>query len=220
MTTVMLVDDQEIIRAGLRTIIDAQYDLAVVAEAADGFAALTALETTVPDVLLMDLRMPGIDGIETVRRVRRTVPQATMRILVLTTFEQEENVLAAIRAGADGFLSKGAGPAELADAIRRAAAGDRAFSPGAAGALADHVAKDRAIAVDPVMADRLATLTPRELEVVQALVSGLDSGEIAETLFLSPYTVKTHTNRAMAKIGARDRGQLVSAAVRGGLLPS
>ena len=219
MIRVMLVDDQEMIRAGLRSIIGAHPELEVVAEAGDGLAVLRQLDDAQPDVVLMDLRMPGIDGVEATRRIRLTRAPEQVRILVLTTFDQDENVLRALRAGADGFLSKGAGPVELTDAIVAVAAGDRALSPTAVSALVDHVVQQRAVDVDPVLTARFAELTPREREVVRAIASGLDNAEIAEQFFLSPFTVKTHANRAMTKVGARDRGQLVAMAVRAGLTP-
>ena len=219
MIRVMLVDDQEMIRTGLRTIIGAHPDLEVVAEAADGLAVLRQLDTVRPDVVLMDIRMPGIDGVEATRRIRLTAPPEQLRILVLTTFDQDENVLQALRAGADGFLSKGAGPVELTGAILQVAAGSRALSPGAVDAVVDHVVDQRAIAVDPALAARFAELTPREREVVGAIVSGLDNAQIAEQFYLSPFTVKTHANRAMVKVGARDRAQLVTLAIRAGIHP-
>jgi DNA-binding NarL/FixJ family response regulator len=216
---VMLVDDQEMIRTGLRSIIGAHPELEVVAEAGDGLAVLRQLDDAQPDVVLMDLRMPGIDGVEATRRIRLTRPAEQLRILVLTTFDQDENVLRALRAGADGFLSKGAGPTELTDAILAVAAGDRALSPSAVSAVVEHVVQQRAVDVDPALAARFAQLTPREREVVGAIASGLDNAEIAERFFLSPFTVKTHANRAMTKVGARDRGQLVAMAVRAGITP-
>jgi DNA-binding NarL/FixJ family response regulator len=214
---VMLVDDQEMLRAGLRVIIDAQPELSVAAEAGDGHAALRRLQHTEVDVVLMDLNMPGIDGVETVRRLRATHGPDAPRILVLTTFDQDANVLAALRAGADGFLGKGAGPAELADAIREVAAGRHALSPTAIDALVSHAADDPAPAPDPEKQALLAELTPRELEVVGLIVEGLDNREIGARMFISPLTVKTHANRAMTKVGARDRAQLVSIAVQAGL---
>jgi DNA-binding NarL/FixJ family response regulator len=216
---VMLVDDQEMIRAGLRTIVGAHPDLEVVAEAADGLAVLRDLEDLEVDVVLMDIRMPGIDGVEATRRIRLTRPPEQLRILVLTTFDQDDNVLAALRAGADGFLSKGAGPSELTGAIVQVAAGARALSSGAVDAVVDHVVDQRVIAVDPALASRFAELTPREREVVGAIVTGLDNAQIAEQFFLSPFTVKTHANRAMVKVGARDRAQLVTLAIRAGIHP-
>ena len=219
MIRVAIVDDQEMIRVGLRTIIDAHPSLTVVAEAADGIAALRLLEKADVDLLLLDLRMPGIDGVEVIRRLRRDDGSANLRILVLTTFDQDENVLNALKAGADGFLGKGAGPTELTGAILDVAAGQHALSPSAVGALVDHFASARTVPDDPAMAVQFATLTPRELEVVRAIVSGMTNGEIADVLCLSPFTVKTHANRAMTKVGARDRAQLVTFAVRAGMRP-
>ncbi|OII27283.1 response regulator transcription factor [Frigoribacterium sp. MCBA15_019] len=220
MIRVMIVDDQDIIRAGLAAIVGAPEDLEVVAQAADGFEALRTLATTAVDVLLVDLRMPGIDGVETVRRVRLLRPAAELGILVVTTFDEDENVLRALRAGADGFFSKSASPSEIADGVRQVAAGGRALSDHAVGVVVNHVADDRAVVVDRAVADLVATLTPREREVVEAIVSGLDGATIAARLHLSPFTVKTHANRAMAKVGATDRGQLVSLAVRAGIMPT
>ena len=219
MIRVMLVDDQEMIRAGLRSILAAHPELEVVAEAGDGLAVLRQLDEARPDVVLMDLRMPGIDGVEATRRIRLTRPAEELRILVLTTFDQDANVLQALRAGADGFLSKGAGPTELTDAILSVAAGGRPLSPSAVSAVVEHVVQQRAVDVDPVVAARFAELTPREREVVAAIAAGLDNAEIAERFFLSPFTVKTHANRAMTKVGARDRGQLVALALRAGITP-
>jgi DNA-binding NarL/FixJ family response regulator len=216
---VMLVDDQEMIRAGLRTIIGAHPELQVVAEAGDGLAVLRQLDDAAPDVVLMDIRMPGIDGVEATRRIRLTRSAEQVRILVLTTFDQDENVLLALRAGADGFLSKGAGPTELTDGILAVASGARALSPGAVSAVVDHVVQQRAINTDPALVARFAELTPRERETVRALAAGLDHAQIAEQFFLSPLTVKTHINHAMTKVGARDRGQLVALAIRAGIQP-
>ncbi len=219
MIRVMLVDDQEMIRAGLRAIVGSHPDLEVVAEAADGLAVVRDLESLQVDVILMDIRMPGVDGVEATRRIRLTRSSEELRILVLTTFDQDENVLQALRAGADGFLSKGAGPAELTGAILEVASGRRALSPGAVSAVVDHVVQQRAVTADPALAARFAELTSREREVVAAIVSGFDNASIAEQFFLSPFTVKTHANRAMAKVGARDRAQLVAFAVRAGITP-
>ncbi len=217
MIRVMLVDDQEMIRTGLRAIITAHPDLDVVAEAGDGLDVLRQLPGLAVDVILMDIRMPGIDGVEATRRIRLTHPADQMRILVLTTFDQDDNVLQALRAGADGFLSKGAGPTELTSAIVEVASGGRALSPGAISAVVDHVVQQRAVVADPALVARFAELTPREREVVAAIVTGLDNRQIAEQFFLSPLTVKTHANRAMTKVGARDRAQLVAFAIRAGI---
>ena len=219
MIRVVLVDDQEMIRYGLRTILGAQPQLEVVGEAADGLAALQLLEQVDADLVLLDIRMPGIDGVETTRRLRRTHPSQALRIIVLTTFDQDENVLAALRAGADGFLSKGVGPAELVAGITDVAAGGGTLSASAAAALIGHVAAEQVTPADPEMVKRFEALTPREREVVVAIVSGLDNAQIARDMFLSPFTVKTHANRAMTKVQARDRAQLVSYAVRAGIRP-
>jgi len=216
---VAVVDDQEMIRAGLRIIIDAHPALTVVAEAADGIAALRLIQAVDVDLLLLDLRMPGIDGVEVIRRLRHDGGHADLRILVLTTFDQDENVLTAVKAGADGFLSKGAGPSELTDGIIEVAAGRHALSSGAIGALVDHIAGARTVPEDPAMAARFTELTQREREVVRAIVAGMSNAEIADAMVLSPFTVKTHANRAMTKVGARDRAQLVSYAVRAGIRP-
>lgn len=219
MTTLLLVDDQEVIRAGLRAILATEPDIAIVGEAGDGLSAVRAVAELAPDVVLMDLRMPGIDGVEATRRIRAATTARQVRILVLTTFDEDANVLAALKAGADGFLSKGAGPAELVDAITRVARGDRALSGTAVNAVVAHVAEGPAVPVDADAVRRLSALTGRELEIVTYLVRGLTNREIAAALYLSPLTVKTHVNHAMTKLEARDRAQLVTVAVRAGILP-
>jgi DNA-binding NarL/FixJ family response regulator len=219
MIKVLIVDDQEMIRTGLRTIIDAHPNLEVAGETGDALAAIRLLETTEVDVVLMDIRMPGIDGVEATRRIRRTYSPEHLRILVLTTFDQDENVLAAVRAGADGFFSKGASPAELTAGLLRVSEGGRALSATAIDALVDHVAEDAAAPSDPKLAARFEELTPRELEIVKAIVAGLTNEQIAAEFYLSPFTVKTHANRAMMKVNARDRAQLVSFAVLAGIRP-
>lgn len=216
---VMLVDDQELIRTGLRAILEADARLEVAGEASDGTGAVHRLGAIRPDVVLMDIRMPGLDGVEATRRIRENHPRHDVRILVLTTFDQDENVLAALRAGADGFLSKGASPDEIADAIVRVFEGEHALSPKALDALIEHATSEPQRSPDPDIAAAFTRLTPRELEVVTAIVSGLDYQQIAEQMFLSPYTVKTHANRAMMKVDARDRAQLVSLAVQAGIHP-
>ena len=217
MINVMLVDDQEMIRAGLRSILGAQAGLDVVCEAADGMDVARLVEENNVDVVLMDLRMPGIDGVEATRRIRAAHPAEKVRIIVLTTFDEEKNVLAALRAGANGFLSKGVGPAELAGSIREVAEGGGALSSAAAAALIGNVAEERTPVVDESMVDRFSALTPRERDVVAAIATGLDNAQIAAQMFVSPYTIKTHANRAMAKVGARDRAQLVTFAYRAGM---
>ena len=219
MITVMIVDDQEMIRTGLRGIVDSHPELSVVAEAGDGTTALRLLRSTPVDVVLMDIRMPGIDGVETTRRIRETYAPDALRILVLTTFDEDENVLAALRAGADGFFSKGAGPTELTSGILQVARGEHALSATALNAVVGHVADEVPDIVDPSAVALFDGLTAREREVVAAVVRGLDNSAIAKEMFLSPLTVKTHVNRAMMKVGARDRAQLVSQAFLAGIRP-
>jgi DNA-binding NarL/FixJ family response regulator len=220
MITVVLVDDQEVIRVGLRAILSDQTEIQVVGEVGDGLSAVRIVDDLTPDVVLMDLRMPGIDGVEATRRIRARHPEQVVRILVLTTFDQDANVLAALRAGADGFLSKGASPAELVDGILRVARGENALSGSAVNAVVAHVSVTPGISVDPEALRLVVDLTAREREVVEYLVRGLTNREIADVLFLSPLTVKTHVNHAMVKLGARDRAQLVTVAVRAGILPT
>ncbi len=224
MIRVMVVDDQEMIRIGLATIIDAQDGMEVVLSVPDGLAALAALAPEAPDgrpvdVVLMDIHMPGIDGVETTRRIRDRFSATQVRIIVLTTFDQDENVLAALRAGANGFLSKGVGPDELAAGIHEVASGGGALSAKAAAALITHVADASDAPVDPEVAERFGYLTDREREIVQAAADGLDNRQIAERLFISQFTVKTHLNRAMVKVDAHDRAQLVTLAYRAGIRP-
>ncbi|KQP56935.1 response regulator transcription factor [Agreia sp. Leaf283] len=220
MIRVMIVDDQEMIRAGLRAILQPQTDIEIVADVGDGFEALAAIDGLSVDVVLMDIRMPGIDGVEATKRLRAAYTSEQLRIIVLTTFDNDENVFAALRAGANGFLSKGIGPAELAAGIREVATGGGALSASASAALIGHVAHESRPAADSAMLDRFSALTPRELDVVKAAARGLDNTQIAAEMFVSPYTVKTHANRAMAKLGARDRAQLVTFAYRAGFTAS
>lgn len=220
MIRVMIVDDQEMIRAGLRTFIEADPGLTVVADTGDGFEAIAWLDRNPVDVVLMDIRMPGIDGVEATRRIRAKFAADVVRIVILTTFDDDENVFRALRAGANGFLSKGVGPAELNTGILEVAAGGGALSTAAAAALIDHVASDAEVVPEREIADRFELLTPRERDVVAAIVSGFDNAQIAERMFVSPFTVKTHAHRAMTKVGANDRAQLVSLAVRAGIRPA
>ena len=240
MIRVMIVDDQAMIREGLRAILSVAVDIEVVGAASDGFEALAmigeaggitedpagnptgdaaagATGNPSADVVLMDIRMPGIDGVETTRRLRQRYTPEQLRIVVLTTFDNDENVLAALRAGANGFLSKGVGPAALADGIREVAAGGGTLSAAASAVLIGQVAEHKAPVVDAALLDRFGALTPRERDVVIAIATGLDNAQIAADMFVSPFTVKTHANRAMAKVGARDRAQLVSFTYRAGL---
>ena len=217
MTRILIADDQEMIRLGLRTMLEAHEGFEVVGEVGDGLAAVRFLAGQPADVVLMDIRMPGVDGVAATRRIRTTVPAERTRIIILTTFEHDENVLAALRAGASGFLSKGVGPRELVAAIDEVTAGGGALSSAAAKALIGHVNEQPAVTVDAAAAARFTAVTAKETEVVRALASGLDYEQIAARTFVSPYTVKTHANRAMTKVGARDRAQLVAFTYRAGI---
>lgn len=222
MTRVLIVDDQEMIRAGLRAILEAQSGLTVVGDVGDGFQALEVLEEDASgvDVILMDIRMPGIDGVETTRRIRERYDAEEVKIIVLTTFEHDDNVIAALRAGANGFLGKGVGPAELAAGIAEVVGGGGTLSGAAAAAVIGKVSETPQASVDAELAARFESLTPRELDVVRAITSGRSNEEIGQKLFVSPFTVKTHANRAMAKVGARDRAQLVAFAYKAGITES
>ncbi|ROQ31041.1 LuxR family two component transcriptional regulator [Frondihabitans sp. PhB188] len=220
MIRLLLVDDQEMIRIGLRGILGRHGPFEIVAEAADGLGAVDALASQPVDVVLMDIRMPGIDGVEATRRIREQWTAEQVRIIMLTTFEQDANVLAALRAGANAFLSKAAGPRELISAIEEVVAGGGALSPSASATLIGRVKDEPATVVDEEMAAKFEAVTPRERDVVLKMMTGLDVDGIAAELFLSPFTVKTHANRAMTKVGARDRAQLVAFAYRAGLQPN
>jgi DNA-binding NarL/FixJ family response regulator len=211
--TVLLADDQALVRAGFRALLDAQDDLVVVGEAADGAAALALAVQERPDVVLMDIRMPGVDGLEATRSITADARLAATRVVILTTFELDEYVFEAIRAGASGFLVKDTEPAELLRAVRAVAAGDALLSPSVTRRLIEAFAVG---AKAPVPA--LDMLTDREREVVGLVAEGLSNDDIAARLVLSPLTAKTHVNRAMAKVGARDRAQLVILAYETGLV--
>ncbi|HWS52051.1 MAG TPA: response regulator transcription factor [Microbacterium sp.] len=217
MIRVAIIDDQEMIRVGLTAVLDSFPDIDVVGAATDGLDALRVVDELVPDVVLMDIRMPGIDGVEATRRIRETHPAERMRILILTTYDNDQNVFAALRAGANGFLNKGLGPDELARGIREVHDGGGALSSAAASALIAHATTSPPVEIDGEMARRFDELTPREREIVEAIVAGARNEQIASALFLSPFTVKTHVNRAMAKVDARDRAQLVAFAFRAGI---
>ena len=212
---VVLVDDQALIRAGFRAIIDSAADLEVVGEADDGADALDVIREARADVVLMDIRMPGRDGIATTRAITEDDDLAGVRVIVLTTFELDEYVVAAMGAGASGFLDKGVDPDVLLDAIRVVAAGDALLTPNATRALLASLGDQTpAVAVDEAAVEHL---TAREREVVGLVGQGLSNEEIAAALFLSPLTAKTHVSRAMTKLHARDRAQLVAIAFRTGL---
>lgn len=212
-TKILLVDDQALLRAGLRMVIDSQPDLHVVGEAADGLAAVQAVPALRPDIVLMDVRMPVMDGIEATRRITSTPPSP--RVVVLTTFDLDEHALAAIRAGASGFLLKDAPPEDLLAALRTVHHGDAVIAPSTTRRLLEHLA---ALAGDPHARAVVDTLTEREREVLVAMARGWSNAEIAERLFVAEGTVKTHVSRILAKADARDRVQAVVIAYEAGLV--
>ena len=215
MTRVLLADDQSLVRAGFRALLAAQADIEVVGEAADGFEAVEQARTARPDIVLMDVRMPRMDGLEATRRI--TEASAT-RVVVLTTFELDEYVFGALRAGASGFLLKDIDPADLLSAVRVVAAGEALLAPRLTRRLIEaFVAQERA-APGPRPDDDLTELTPREREVLALVGRGLSNTEIADELVLSPLTAKTHVARLFQKLDARDRAQLVVLAYETGLV--
>lgn len=214
---VALADDQALLRATFKLLLDSAPDIEVVGEAGDGTAAVAMARASTPDIMLMDIRMPELDGIEATRQITNDPATATVKIVILTTFETEELVLAALRAGASAYLGKGASPTELLAAIRTVAAGDSLLSPAATSALIARVL-DQPSVQPTAAADLLDELTPRELEVLLLVARGFSNAEIAERLFITPVTAKTHVNRTMMKLRAHDRAQLVIAAYETGLL--
>ena len=215
MIRVVLADDQELIRAGFRVLIDTAPDLSVVGEASDGRSAIKLLRSERADVVLMDIRMPGLDGLAATREISSDNDLAGVKVIVLTTFELDDYVIRALQAGASGFLDKGVSPDELLAAIRTVAAGDALLSPAATRALIERMARTAPVSLDP---SALEPLTDREREMTALAAHGLSNDEIAERAYLSPLTVKTHLNRAMTKVGARDRAQLVVLAYQTGLV--
>ncbi|MET9963881.1 response regulator transcription factor [Streptomyces sp. NPDC006326] len=220
---VLLADDQALLRSAFKVLVDSEPDMEVVGEASDGAQAFALARQTRPDVVLMDIRMPGTDGLAATRMITADSGLDAVRVVMLTTFEVDEYVVQALRAGASGFLGKGAEPEELLNAIRLAAAGEALLSPAATkGLIATFLAQGGAVH-DPAApaaphAQRLAALTGREREVLVHVAAGLSNDEIGGRLEVSPLTVKTHVNRAMAKLGARDRAQLVVIAYESGLV--
>ncbi len=215
MIRVLLADDQLLVRAGFRSLLDAQDDIEVVAEASDGDEALSAARRERPDVVLMDIRMPRCDGLAAARRIAEDEALSDVRVVMLTTFELDEYVFEAIRAGASGFLVKDTEPVELLRAVRAVAAGDALLSPSVTRRLIETFATT---AKRPDELGDVELLTEREREVLTLVAEGLSNDAIAERLFLSPATVKTHVHRAMTKLGARDRAQLVVTAYETGLV--
>lgn len=215
---VLLVDDQALLRAGFRVLIDAADDLEVVGEAADGAEAVALVRSTRPDVVVMDIRMPVMDGIAATRAIVADESLADVKVLVLTTFELDEYVVDAVRAGASGFLGKGVSPSDLLDGIRVVAAGEALLSPRATAAVIAQVAAATATNGPAIVPGLLDRLTERERDVVALVAHGLSNDEIATRLVVSSLTAKTHVNRAMTKLGARDRAQLVVVAFRSGLV--
>jgi DNA-binding NarL/FixJ family response regulator len=215
MIRVVLADDQALVRAGFRALLDAQHDIEVVGEAADGEEALRLAAELTPDIVLMDIRMPGVDGLSATRRIAADERFAGIRVVILTTFGLDEYVFEAIRSGASGFLVKDTEPEELVQAVRVVALGNALLSPSVTRKL---IAEFAARAKEPLATDGLEELTDREREVVALVAEGLSNDEIAERLVVSPATAKTHVSRAMGKLRARDRAQLVVIAYESGLV--
>jgi DNA-binding NarL/FixJ family response regulator len=214
-TSVLVVDDQEVVRLGLRTLIENEDGLSFAGEAGDGLAAVAAAREVRPDVVLMDIRMPGVDGLEATRRITSDPDLAGTRIVVLTTFELDEYVFDALRHGASGFLLKDTKPAELVRAIRLVADGGALLSPSVTRKVVREFATRAPRTLTPH--PQLHTLTEREREIVALVAEGLTNDEIAARLFISPATARTHVSRAMIKLSARDRAQLVVFAFQSGL---
>jgi DNA-binding NarL/FixJ family response regulator len=215
-TRVLIADDQALVRAGFRLLLESDESIDVVGEAVNGADAVALARSSRPDVVLMDIRMPVMDGLDATRQIAASPDLSTVRVLILTTFEHDEYVFEALRCGASGFLVKDTDPIELLRAVHVVAAGDALLSPGVTKTLieafarrAHHVGLDN---------DRLAVLTEREREVMALVAAGLNNDEIGQALFVSPATAKTHVGRAMSKLHARDRAQLVVFAYESGLV--
>ena len=216
MIRVLVADDQALVRAGFVALLDAQDGIAVIAEADTGAAALAAARELRPDVVLMDIRMPEMDGLAATRAIATDPALAEVRVVVLTTFELDEYVFEAMRAGASGFLVKHTEPAELVRAVRVVAEGDALLSPSVTRRLVSEFAAHTKQPAEPCAA--LADLTSREREVMALVAEGLTNAEIGERLFMSPATARTHVSRILTKLGARDRTQLVVMAYESGLV--
>ncbi|MFE3993096.1 response regulator [Streptomyces goshikiensis] len=215
MIRVLLADDQQLVRAGFRALLDAQPGIEVAGEAADGAEALRLVRALRPDIALMDIRMPGLDGLAATRAITGDPALASVKVVMLTTFDLDEYVFEAIRSGASGFLVKDTEPEELLRAVRAVVAGDALLSPGVTRRLiAEFAARSKA----PAAAAGLERLTDREREVMALVGLGMSNEEIARRLVVSPLTAKTHVSRTMIKLGARDRAQLVVLAYESGLV--
>lgn len=215
MIRILLADDQALVRAGFRALLDAQDDMQVIGEAADGHDAVRLATRLIPDVVLMDIRMPRCDGLEATRRIVADGRLAQVKIIILTTFDLDEYIFEALRAGASGFLVKDIEPIDLIRGIQAVARGDGLLSPGVTRRL---IAEFTTLTSKAAPVPDLATLTVREREVMALVAGGLSNDEIAERLVVSPATAKTHVSRAMVKLGARDRAQLVVFAYESGLV--
>ena len=213
---VLIADDEGLVRSGFRVLLDLEEDIAVVGEATNGAEAVEQARANRPDVVLMDIRMPKLDGLRATAEIAGTPGLDRVRVLILTTYDTDEYVFEALQAGASGFLLKDAGPAELLHAIRVVAAGDALLAPRITRRLIGQFTAQRTAA--QAAEDRLAVLTQREREVLALVGQGLSNHEIGTALFLSPATARTHVSHAMAKLGARDRAQLVVVAYQTGLV--
>lgn len=218
MICVLIADDQELLRGGLRVLLDSEDDIAVVGEAGDGETTVDIARATSPDVVLMDISMPGVDGVEATRRIAADPALDGVRVLILTSFETDEYLFEALRGGASGFLAKDAGPARVLEAVRVVAAGESLLAPSATRRLIDELTRwpERCAGVPALLEE----LTEREREVLTLVAYGLTNQQIAQRLIVSPATAKTHVSRTMTKLHAHDRAQLVVLAYQSGLVSS